>query len=88
MEKWGFKNTKILDGGLAKWFAFYHPIDSGATSAKATPIVLPELKCDTSSLVDYEFVKKNVGNPDVQFVDARFQGSYDGHAKDNVPGCR
>ena len=70
LERFGFKNTKILDGGLAKWFAFYHPIDSGATSPKPTPSVLPDLKCDMSSLVDYDFVKKNIGNPDVQFVDA------------------
>jgi 3-mercaptopyruvate sulfurtransferase SseA len=56
--------VKILDGGLAKWFAFYHPVGPGSTS-KPEPSVLPELKCDTTDLVDYEFVKKNIGNNDV-----------------------
>ena len=56
LERFGFKNTKILDGGLAKWFAFYHPIEQGSTSL-GKPSVLPDLKPDMTDLVDFDFVK-------------------------------
>lgn len=71
----GHENVKVLDGGYSVWLEFNYPISievpkipdpSVNTQAK----VLAHLS-GNNDLVNVEYVRKNLNNPDVILIDAR-----------------
>jgi len=79
----GLRNVAILDGGLAKWKADGHPMESGE------PKVTPTTPMDLSSQGRIRFKQDmlaNIEQATEQVLDARDQGRFAGNTVDNVHG--
>ncbi|MET0868003.1 MAG: 3-mercaptopyruvate sulfurtransferase [Pseudorhodoplanes sp.] len=79
----GVRDVNILDGGMPKWKAESRPIDFG--EVRRTPRHFTA-RFNRGAVADVEDVKKALANPDMQVVDARSAGRFDGTAPEPRPG--
>jgi thiosulfate/3-mercaptopyruvate sulfurtransferase len=73
----GHEHAAVLDGGLPAWAQLGEPVSTEATVRVAvtyTGSPNPDL------LATWQYVLDNIGNPDVQIIDARPPASYTGQA--------
>jgi len=76
------EKTSILDGGLAQWIEEDRPITSAIHETSKSKITL---QINYDALVDVNWVKENLRNPDVVLIDGRPEEFYDGSEKeDNI----
>ncbi len=80
----GHENVKVLDGGYSAWLENNYPISTDIPktgwpepSAGSRPKALAQLSND-NDLVDAEYVRKNLNNPNVVLIDARAADRYRG----------
>ncbi len=72
-------NTSILDGGLPQWRSENRPIS--ADFPKVTPVdFTPQLNNDV--LVNTNWVKENLRNPEIVIIDTRPEEAYTGRFRD------
>jgi thiosulfate/3-mercaptopyruvate sulfurtransferase len=85
LRLYGHDNVALLDGGLPKWKAECHRLDT-------TPPVIPSRRFTAHfrpELVrDKEAVRANIAAAREQVVDARSAGRFDGTAEETWPGRR
>lgn len=89
LTSYGFRNVKILDGGLKRYTDLGYPTQEGQEhiSEKSTIADLSDFKPQTSDIS--EVVAFALGRlPDYQVIDTRPTDAYNGEATDNVDGCR
>jgi thiosulfate/3-mercaptopyruvate sulfurtransferase len=68
----GFENVKVLDGGYSAWLEAGYPVATEASVAKPrTPGRALTLLSRTDDLVDAEYIRNNLNNPNVVLIDAR-----------------
>ncbi len=79
MRMTGFKNAKIMDGG----FTAYRAIGGKTSNTTHTnkPITYPYNKFDPSYVVSTEWMKENLGDPNIRIVDARSDKEYTGEIR-------
>uniref|UniRef100_A0A7S3NA63 Rhodanese domain-containing protein n=1 Tax=Euplotes harpa TaxID=151035 RepID=A0A7S3NA63_9SPIT len=89
LSVYGFKNVRVLDGGLKKYVDEGLPTVKGeeytGAKSKVTGLKLPQHK-----VAYYEEMKEfSEGKlPDIQLVDCRPASGFNGNADDNIEGCR
>jgi thiosulfate/3-mercaptopyruvate sulfurtransferase len=71
----GLEDVKVLDGGFSSWVAGHFPITRDVPEAKPAKFK-PRLQYHM--LVDKDYVKRRMGNPNVVLVDARAAERYRG----------
>jgi thiosulfate/3-mercaptopyruvate sulfurtransferase len=74
------EKTSILDGGLAQWLAEDRPTTSDIIETPKSGITL---QTNEDALVDVNWVKENLRNPDVVLIDGRPEEFYDGSEKED-----
>ncbi len=79
----GVRDVYILDGGMPKWKAEGRPIDFG--EVRRTPRHFTA-RFNRGAVADLEDVKKALAHADMQVVDARSAGRFDGTAPEPRPG--
>lgn len=75
LEYLGAEKAKVYHGGIDDWMAAKRPLTNEARKVAATQFVA---KVAADRLATTEFVKKNLKNKDVQFVDARTAKEFSG----------
>ncbi|CAN7338362.1 3-mercaptopyruvate sulfurtransferase [Phenylobacterium sp. LjRoot219] len=81
----GFPNVVVLDGGLSRWRAEGHPVETGAAAPAPTRLAAafrPEL------VRDVESVRGHLATGDAQLVDARGAARFRGEAPEPRAGVR
>jgi thiosulfate/3-mercaptopyruvate sulfurtransferase len=73
------EQTSILDGGLTQWIEEDRPTTSDIIETKKSKIAL---QINEEVLVDVNWVKENLRNPDVVIIDGRPEEFYDGSEKE------
>jgi thiosulfate/3-mercaptopyruvate sulfurtransferase len=73
----GHEHAAVLDGGLPAWAQLGEPV---TTQATIRPAITYTGSPNPNLLATWQYVLDNVGNPDVQILDARPQASYTGEA--------
>jgi thiosulfate/3-mercaptopyruvate sulfurtransferase len=85
LRLYGHDNVALLDGGLPKWKAEGHPLDTA-------PPVIPSRRFTahfrTELVRDKEAIRANIAEAREQVVDARSAGRFDGSAEETWPGRR
>lgn len=66
---YGHENAAVLEGGIEAWMAAGFPLETGRAEVEATRYQVQEMKRGMN--VNVEYVKKNLRNPEVIFVDSR-----------------
>ncbi len=79
----GVREVLILDGGMPKWKAEGRPIDFG--EVRRTPRHFTP-RFDRGAVADLADIQKALSHPDIQVVDARSKGRFDGTAPEPRPG--
>ena len=85
LKAFGHQNVFILDGGLPKWMAEGHPLNTDKPESS---------NCAYTATLDNSFIKSvgdvldNTHSKSVQIVDARSQGRFNGKEAEPRPGCR
>lgn len=79
-DYYGHENTAVLDGGYISWKLAGLPVDSDIPNIKASNYTVGEIHPEL--VVDKQYVKGNLYNPDVIFVDSRPWEMYTGQAVD------
>ena len=74
--------VRILDGGIRGWQFKGYPVSKDTSIATATDITL-SLKLNKNMLPDKEWVRSNLTNPEICFMDARRDRFYSGVEKGN-----
>lgn len=75
-EFYGHTNTAILEGGIQAWKAAGFKTSQEKTAT--TPSQYTVKRINSMMMVDKEFVKTNLHNKDITFVDGRPRGMYTG----------
>jgi thiosulfate/3-mercaptopyruvate sulfurtransferase len=81
----GVREVLILDGGMPKWKAEGRPIDFG--EVRRTPRHFTA-RFNRGAVADVEDVRKALANPELQVVDARSAGRFQGSAPEPRPGLK
>ena len=89
LTSFGFKNVRVLDGGLKKWMDDGLPTEPGkdyaGSKSKISKITYPEHLCASyEEMKEFEEGKLS----DVQVIDFRPEKAFNGNADDNIPDCR
>ena len=89
LHSYGFKNVKILEGGLKAFTDSAYPTTQGK-DYQGRPSRVSKLKNPDSHLaIVCEIAAFALGNfPEKQVVDARPANAFNGEATDNIEGCR
>jgi thiosulfate/3-mercaptopyruvate sulfurtransferase len=66
----GHENVKVLDGGYSAWLESNYPVSTDIPVAHSSKGNLPLISRD-NNLVDVDYVRKNLNNPNVVLIDAR-----------------
>jgi thiosulfate/3-mercaptopyruvate sulfurtransferase len=74
------ERTSILDGGLAQWIEENRPTTGDIIETKESKITL---QINEEALVDVNWVKENLRNPNVVLIDGRPEEFYDGSEKED-----
>ena len=74
------EKTSILDGGLAQWIEEDLPTTSDIIEISKSKITL---QINDDALVDVNWIKDNLRNPDVIIIDGRPEEFYDGSEKED-----
>ena len=74
------EQTSILDGGLAQWIEENRPTTDDIIKTKTSKITL---QINEEVLVDVNWVKENLRNPDVIIIDGRPEEFYGGSEKED-----
>jgi thiosulfate/3-mercaptopyruvate sulfurtransferase len=74
------ERTSILDGGLAQWIKEDRTITSDIVDLQESKITV---QINEEVLVDVNWVKENLRNPDVVIIDGRPEEFYDGSEKED-----
>ncbi|MDH3267978.1 MAG: rhodanese-like domain-containing protein, partial [Ignavibacteria bacterium] len=74
------EQTSILDGGLAQWIEENRPTTDDIIKTKKSKITL---QINEEVLVDVNWVKENLRNPDVIIIDGRPEEFYGGSEKED-----
>jgi thiosulfate/3-mercaptopyruvate sulfurtransferase len=85
LRTFGVREVFILDGGMPKWKAEGRPIDFG--EAKRTPRHFTA-RFNRGAVADASDVQKALAHPDMQVVDARSAGRFQGTAPEPRPGLK
>jgi thiosulfate/3-mercaptopyruvate sulfurtransferase len=75
LEFFGHKDVHILNGGYPAWEADGRPVSTETPSVKAG-VFKHELQWDT--VANTEYILSNIANEDVQVIDTRSVGEYEG----------
>jgi len=81
----GHRSVKVLDGGLKKWRAEGHPVDSGEVKPKPGRF---EAKLDPSYVRSKEQLLSNLQTQEEQVIDARPRPRFEGTVTEPWPGRR
>ena len=81
----GHPNVKVLDGGLQKWKAEGHAIESGAVAAKPGKF---QARLDPRYIRSKEQLLDNLGTNREQLIDARPRARFEGTVAEPWPGRR
>jgi len=89
LDSYGFEDVSILDGGLLKFTQDGYPttpgVDYTGPESEITDLRDPSINLiKMDEIVEFALGKR----PNMQLIDARDAVSFDGHAPDNIPGCR
>jgi thiosulfate/3-mercaptopyruvate sulfurtransferase len=79
----GVRDVYILDGGMPKWKSEGRPIDFG--EVRRTPRHFTA-RFNRGAVADVDDVQKALAHPDMQVVDARSAGRFNGTAPEPRPG--
>jgi thiosulfate/3-mercaptopyruvate sulfurtransferase len=79
----GHENVKVLDGGYSVWLESNYPISTEIPKIPPDPSAHTKAKglahiSGDNDLVDVEYVRKNLNNPNVILIDARAADRYRG----------
>ncbi len=74
------KQTSILDGGFAQWIEENRTTTNNIDDYSESEITL---QINNEALVDVNWIKKNLRNPDVVLIDGRPEEFYDGSEKED-----
>ena len=74
----GFENVKVLDGGYSTWLEAGYPVSTESLEKPRSPGKALTLLSETRDLVDMEYVRKNLNNPDIVLIDARASDRFRG----------
>lgn len=75
LEYLGAEKVKVYHGGIDDWMAARQPLTNEARKLPAAQFVA---KVVADRLATTDYVRKNLNNKDVQFIDSRTQGEYRG----------
>lgn len=76
VEYYGHTKAAILEGGVEAWDDSGYRLTDGVPKYKSTRYIVRSVNSGLN--VDKEFVRRNLTNPDVLFVDGRPPGMYSG----------
>lgn len=82
-EIFGARDVAILDGGLRKWIAEGHPVESGSAASAPTHF---SARRDDGAIVDKEEILGTLGSDATQILDARGMGRFTGEEPEVRPG--
>ena len=85
LRTFGVREVFILDGGMPKWKAEGRPIEFG--EVRRTPRHFTA-RFNHGAVADVTDVQKALAHPDIQVVDARSAGRFDGTAAEPRPGLK
>ena len=93
LKSFGARRVAILDGGLQKWKAESRPLESGATPQRHGHFTA---RLDQAAVVGKEKVRRLLGSPDHEIVDARPASRFAGEEAEprpkleagHIPGAR
>ena len=81
----GVPRVAVLDGGLRKWLAEGRPVASSPQEPKPGRLTA---RLDRSRVRNADQVLQGLGDPDIQIVDARAPGRFEGTVPEPRPGLR
>ncbi|WP_018916834.1 sulfurtransferase [Vreelandella zhanjiangensis] len=79
----GFKNVKLLDGGLPHWLSQSLPVQQGYSAS--TPLPVPPVLQANKSVVSVDEVHDNIERQRFKVVDARSAARFSGQAPEPRP---
>lgn len=93
LKAYGAQRVAILDGGLQKWKTERRPLESGATPQRHGHFTA---RLDQQAVVDKQAVRRLLGSPDHEIVDARPATRFAGEEAEprpkleagHIPGAR
>ena len=93
LRAYGARRVAILDGGLQKWKAERRPLESGAAPQRHGHFTA---RLDQEAVVDKQAVRRLLGSPDHEIVDARPPARFAGEEAEprpkleagHIPGAR
>lgn len=74
----GHQNVKVLDGGYSAWLEAGYPVSIESFEKPRTPGKALTLLSASHDLVDADYVRKNLDNPNVVLIDARARDRFRG----------
>lgn len=83
LRAFGFTNTALLDGGLAKWKAEGRPLEQGASAPAPTTVDVPAAGIGLLDLAAMRAIQQGGAT---QIVDARSAARFSGSESDPRPG--
>ncbi len=83
LRTFGFDNVAILDGGLERWKARGHPLDS---TIPLLSVAAPVARFDPAHVRTLDQVRANLTTHAEQLVDARSPSRFDGTEPETRPG--
>jgi thiosulfate/3-mercaptopyruvate sulfurtransferase len=83
LEYLGHKRVRILDGGIDAWSSRNGNLEEGQVSPVKGKL---QVDIQANRLVDEEWVRNNLDNPEVALVDARTEAEYTGSVAHSAEG--
>jgi thiosulfate/3-mercaptopyruvate sulfurtransferase len=74
----GFDKVKVLDGGYSVWLEAGYPISTESLEKPRTPGKALTLLSQSEDIVDVEYVRNSLNNPDIILIDARASDRFRG----------
>jgi thiosulfate/3-mercaptopyruvate sulfurtransferase len=74
----GHQNVKVLNGGYSAWLGAGYPVATESFEKPRTPGKALTLLSSSTDLVDIDYVRKNLNNPNVVLIDARARDRFRG----------
>jgi thiosulfate/3-mercaptopyruvate sulfurtransferase len=74
----GHQNVKVLDGGYSAWLEKNYPVSTESVDEPRTPGNALALINSSNDLVDAEYIRNNLSNPNIVLIDARARDRFRG----------